>query len=54
MIHGVHDLVVTLDSVKTTGEFFKNFIVWENNAHMIPIETPKAYEELIINFINSE
>lgn len=43
MIHGKQDWVVALDSVISTGNFFKNLIVWENNAHMIPIENPKAY-----------
>lgn len=37
MVHGKNDIVVTLDSVCSTGEYFKNFIIWENNAHMIPI-----------------
>lgn len=37
MVHGRHDLVVTLESVMKTGEYFKNFEIWEDNAHMIPI-----------------
>ena len=38
MLHGKFDNVVTLKSVESTGQHFKNFVVWDNNAHMIPIE----------------
>lgn len=38
MIHGKKDQTVPLDQVISTAEYFKNFIVWEECAHMIPIE----------------
>jgi pimeloyl-ACP methyl ester carboxylesterase len=43
MIHGRNDKVVPLEGVMSTGEYFKNFMIWENNAHMIPIESIKEY-----------
>ena len=52
MIHGKLDMVIVLDSVQSTGKHFKNLIVLENNAHMIPIENPKHYEELIAKFVS--
>lgn len=51
MIHGKHDLVIPVDSIRSTGEYFKNFVILENNAHMIPIESPHEYKELIVTFI---
>ena len=40
MIHGKHDLVIPINSVTNTGNYFKNIVILENNAHMIPIESP--------------
>lgn len=51
MIHGKQDLVIPVESVRSTGEYFKNFVVLDNNAHMIPIESPQIYIDLIVKFI---
>ena len=37
MIHGKKDIVVVWDSVKHMQQLFKNNVVWEENAHMIPL-----------------
>lgn len=54
MVHGAKDLVITLESVKETGAYFKNFHILDNNAHMIPIENQEEYVELITAFINKK
>ena len=54
MVHGKYDLVVPLQSVKTTGEHFKNLVVWDNHAHMIPIENIVRYAELVRSFIEEK
>lgn len=54
MVHGKFDIVVTLKSVESTGQYFKNFVVWENNAHMIPIENIQGYAELVKKFIEDK
>lgn len=54
MVHGKQDLRVPLEKVKITGEKVKHFIVWENNAHLIPVESPKEYAELITKFIEEQ
>ena len=51
MIHGKEDLVIPVSSVQSTGEQLKGLNIFENNAHMIPIESPKEYEEKIAQFI---
>lgn len=51
MIHGKHDLVIPWESVKHMKQFFKNVHLWENNAHMIPVESPKEYSKMIVDFI---
>lgn len=43
MVHGKQDLVIPVDSIRTTGEQLKGLVVLESNAHMIPIESPKEY-----------
>ena len=53
MIHGKQDLVVPLnESIKKTGEYFKNFEIWENHAHMIPIEDIQRYADTIRKFVD--
>lgn len=37
MVHGDHDALVPLETVRSTGEYFKNFEVWENHGHLIPL-----------------
>jgi pimeloyl-ACP methyl ester carboxylesterase len=54
MIHGKEDIVVPLEGVKSTGEYFKNFTVWENHAHMIPIENIGGYADLVRKFIDEK
>lgn len=51
MIHGKEDYVVPLDGVKSTGEYFKNFQIWENHAHMIPIENIQLYADTVRKFV---
>jgi len=50
MIHGAQDPLVPRAMVEPTGTNFKNFVVWQNNGHYIPGESPKQYEELILKF----
>jgi pimeloyl-ACP methyl ester carboxylesterase len=54
MIHGKYDYVVPLESVKSTGEYFKNFLVWEDNAHMIPLENIQGYADVLTKFIEEK
>ncbi len=54
MIHGKCDLVIPLDLIKSTGERCTKFVVLENNAHLVPIESPKEYAELISAFVNGQ
>ena len=51
MIHGKQDMVITWDSVKNMKQHFKNVRLWENNAHMIPVENPKEYAKMIADFV---
>lgn len=52
MIHGKEDKVVVPDeSIKRTGQYFKNFEIWENHAHMIPIEDVPKYANAIRAFV---
>jgi pimeloyl-ACP methyl ester carboxylesterase len=53
MIHGKEDIVVPPnESVKKTGEYFKNFEIWDNHAHMIPIEDIQKYADAIRRFVD--
>ena len=54
MIHGALDPLVKKEMVEATGAHFKKFVVWENNGHYIPGESPKEYEELILKFIEGQ
>lgn len=54
MVHGKYDMVVPLESVRATGEHFNNLVVWDNHAHMIPIEDIQRYAELVRTFIDEK
>ena len=54
MIHGKKDLVVVWDSVQHMQKIFNNVVVWQENAHMIPLENPQKYEELLVKFIEEK
>ena len=44
--------MVPLDEkVNRTGVYFKNFEIWDNHAHMIPIEDVQRYADSIRNFV---
>jgi pimeloyl-ACP methyl ester carboxylesterase len=51
MVHGKQDLVIVWASVQHMEPYFKHFVVWDSCGHMIPLERPKEYEDLIVNFI---
>lgn len=53
-LHGKSDGIIQLDDIKSTGQYFKNFEVWENHAHMIPIEDVQRYADTVKNFVEQE
>jgi pimeloyl-ACP methyl ester carboxylesterase len=52
MIHGKRDLVVPFEGVVSTGAKAKYFDIWEEGAHMIPIENTKKYVDSILKFLS--
>jgi hypothetical protein len=52
MIHCKEDTIVVLDeSVIKIGEYFKNYEIWENQAHMIPVEDIPRYADSVRSFL---
>lgn len=43
MIHGKYDDIIPWKDVEHLKKYIKNVQLWENNAHLIPVESPKEY-----------
>ena len=47
VVLGKQDMVIPLDTMEATRAHFKNEIVREDNAHMIPVESPEWFVETV-------